>query len=212
MTSTFGRFQFQSKQQKEDLLGLYGMYFEGFKLQSPMPSEIQSPLPQPDFGVATLWKLLEEEEKRTATSTTKSTNPTATRTTSATTTVTTTITAATTTTKCKPNGLRTHCKAIIANNWDNTKALQTIPYFLKETANSWYQSLATRPQTFQQFKTAFLEYFSNNNSINCLANTFTTIKQNNTEAVTTYLGCFHRVLCQIQAINTMYFTEPQIFN
>ncbi|KAG9287689.1 hypothetical protein G9A89_004092 [Geosiphon pyriformis] len=103
-------------------------------------------------------------------------------------------------------------KAIIANNWDDTKALQAIPYFLKETINFWYQSLAARPQTFQQFKTAFLRYFSNNNSINCLANTFTTIKQNNTKAVTIYLGCFHRVLCQIQAIDAMYFTEPQILN
>ncbi|KAG9295959.1 hypothetical protein G9A89_011811 [Geosiphon pyriformis] len=103
-------------------------------------------------------------------------------------------------------------KAIIVNNWDNARALQVILYFLKETANSWYQSLATRPQTFQQFKTAFLGYFSNNNSINCLANTFTTIKQNNTKAVTTYLGHFHRVLHQIQAINAVYFTKPQILN
>ncbi|KAG9288108.1 hypothetical protein G9A89_017703 [Geosiphon pyriformis] len=45
-----------------------------------------------------------------------------------------------------------------------------------------------------EFKTAFLEYFSNNNSINRLANTFTTIKQGKTEAVTTYLGCFHSTL------------------
>ncbi|KAG9300873.1 hypothetical protein G9A89_015329 [Geosiphon pyriformis] len=80
-------------------------------------------------------------------------------------------------------------KAIIANNWDDTRALQMIPYFLKETAN-----------------------FCNNNSINCLANTFTTIKQNNTETVTTYLGRFYRILCQIQAIDAVYFTEPQIFN
>ncbi|KAG9301105.1 hypothetical protein G9A89_012488 [Geosiphon pyriformis] len=157
MTLIFGRFQFQSKQWKEDLLRPYA-----------------------------------------ATSTIKSANPTVTRTTLATTTATTTTTAAITTTKHKPNGLRTYC--------------QTIPYFLKETANSWYQSLAARSQTFQQFKTAFLEYFSNNNSINCLANTFTTIKQNNTEAVTTYLECFHKVLCQIQAINAVYFTEPQILN
>ncbi|KAG9304199.1 hypothetical protein G9A89_019761 [Geosiphon pyriformis] len=103
-------------------------------------------------------------------------------------------------------------KTIIVNNWDDVRALQAIPYFFKETVNSWYQSLADRPQTFQQFKTAFLEYFSNNNSINCLANTFTTIKQNNTEVVTTYLKHFHRVLHQIQAINTVYFTESQILN
>ncbi|KAG9287854.1 hypothetical protein G9A89_017449 [Geosiphon pyriformis] len=54
VTSTFRRFQFQSKQQKEDLLGLYGVYFEGFKSRSPMPSRIQLPIPQPDFGATTL--------------------------------------------------------------------------------------------------------------------------------------------------------------
>ncbi|KAG9305731.1 hypothetical protein G9A89_005129 [Geosiphon pyriformis] len=45
-----------------------------------------------------------------------------------------------------------------------------------------------------------------------LANTFTTIKQGETEAVTTYLGHFHRNLQQIQAIDANYFTVPQIFN
>ncbi|KAG9293372.1 hypothetical protein G9A89_007618 [Geosiphon pyriformis] len=58
----------------------------------------------------------------------------------------------------------------------------------------------------------FLRYFSNNNSINRLVNTFTTIKQGENEAVTTYLGCFHRNLCQIQAINANYFTVAQILN
>ncbi|KAG9290175.1 hypothetical protein G9A89_022151 [Geosiphon pyriformis] len=67
-------------------------------------------------------------------------------------------------------------------------------------------------QTFQKFKVAFLGYFSNNNSINCLANTFTTIKQEETEAVTTYLEHFHRNLCQIQAIQADNFTAPQILN
>ncbi|KAG9294004.1 hypothetical protein G9A89_019342 [Geosiphon pyriformis] len=102
--------------------------------------------------------------------------------------------------------------AITANNWDNNRALQVISYFLQDTANIWYQSLAARPQTFQEFKLEFLKYFSNNNSINCLANIFTTIKQEDTEAVTTYLRCFQQNLCQIQAINTNYFTEPQILN
>ncbi|KAG9295661.1 hypothetical protein G9A89_002979 [Geosiphon pyriformis] len=55
-------------------------------------------------------------------------------------------------------------------------------------------------------------YFSNNNNINHLVNVFTTIKQGETEAVTTYLECFHRNLCQIQAIDTNYFTAPQILN
>ncbi|KAG9284569.1 hypothetical protein G9A89_000652 [Geosiphon pyriformis] len=89
-------------------------------------------------------------------------------------------------------------KAIIANNWDDTKTMQVIPYFLKDMANFWYHK--------------FLRYFSNNNSINHLASTFTTIKQGDTEAVTTYLGCFHINLCQIQAIQDDYFTVPQILN
>ncbi|KAG9290274.1 hypothetical protein G9A89_022250 [Geosiphon pyriformis] len=58
----------------------------------------------------------------------------------------------------------------------------------------------------------FLQYFSNNNSINCLTSIFTTIKQRETEAVTTYLGHFYRNLCQIQAIQADYFTVPQILN
>ncbi|KAG9299992.1 hypothetical protein G9A89_009720 [Geosiphon pyriformis] len=65
---------------------------------------------------------------------------------------------------------------------------------------------------FNAFKQEFLKYFSNNNSINYLVNTFTTIKQENTKAVTMYLGQFHRCLCQIQAINADYFTVAQILN
>ncbi|KAG9307413.1 hypothetical protein G9A89_017242 [Geosiphon pyriformis] len=61
-------------------------------------------------------------------------------------------------------------------------------------------NLVVKSQTFNDFKTRFLRYFSNNNSINCLTNTFTTIKQRDTEAVTTYLEHFHRNLRQIQAI------------
>ncbi|KAG9287506.1 hypothetical protein G9A89_023878 [Geosiphon pyriformis] len=50
------------------------------------------------------------------------------------------------------------------------------------TANLWYQSLANKPQDFNTFKLAFLQYFSNNNSINRLANTFTTVKTGENEA------------------------------
>ncbi|KAG9306325.1 hypothetical protein G9A89_018208 [Geosiphon pyriformis] len=74
------------------------------------------------------------------------------------------------------------------------------------------QSLVNKPQDFNAFKAEFLRYFSNNNSINYLVNTFTTMKQGETEAVTTYLGRFHRNLRQIQAIDDNYFTAPQIFN
>ncbi|KAG9288338.1 hypothetical protein G9A89_021369 [Geosiphon pyriformis] len=103
-------------------------------------------------------------------------------------------------------------KAIAANGWNDTRAMQAIPYFFKDIADSWYQSLVDKLQDFNTFKLEFLRYFSNNNSINRLANTFTTIKQEETEAVTTYLGCFHRNLQQIQAIDANYFTAPQIFN
>ncbi|KAG9291732.1 hypothetical protein G9A89_012017 [Geosiphon pyriformis] len=76
-------------------------------------------------------------------------------------------------------------KAITAKRWNDARAMQTIPYFLKDTTNSY---------------------------INHLVNAFTTMKQGETEAVTTYLGCFYRNLRQIQAINTNYFTAPQILN
>ncbi|KAG9289284.1 hypothetical protein G9A89_007845 [Geosiphon pyriformis] len=103
-------------------------------------------------------------------------------------------------------------KAIIANRWNDACALQAIPYFLQNTANSWYQSLINKPQDFAVFKQEFLQYFNNNNSINHLANTFISIRQGETEAVTTYLGCFHYNLRQIQAIDINYFTVPQILN
>ncbi|KAG9296688.1 hypothetical protein G9A89_009947 [Geosiphon pyriformis] len=44
------------------------------------------------------------------------------------------------------------------------------------------------------------------------SNTFTIIKQRETEAVTTYLGCFYKNLCQIQVIDANYFTVAQILN
>ncbi|KAG9305672.1 hypothetical protein G9A89_022594 [Geosiphon pyriformis] len=103
-------------------------------------------------------------------------------------------------------------KAIAANEWNDAQAMQAIPYFLKDTTDSWYQSLVNKPQDFNAFKAEFLRYFSNNNSINRLVNTFTTIKQGETEAVTTYLECFHQNLRQIQAIDANYFTAPQILN
>ncbi|KAG9299554.1 hypothetical protein G9A89_020725 [Geosiphon pyriformis] len=80
-------------------------------------------------------------------------------------------------------------KTIMANGWNNTRAFQAIFYFLQNTID-----------------------LCNNNSINQLANTFTTIKQEETKAVTTYLECFHRNLRQIQAINANYFTVTQILN
>ncbi|KAG9284457.1 hypothetical protein G9A89_014061 [Geosiphon pyriformis] len=108
--------------------------------------------------------------------------------------------------------LNNMAKAITANNWDNTRAMQVISYFLQDITDAWYQSLAVKPQNFNGFKTEFLWYFSNNNSINKLANTFTTIRQEDTKAVTTYLERFHKNLRQIQAIQADYFTVPHILN
>ncbi|KAG9284540.1 hypothetical protein G9A89_014144 [Geosiphon pyriformis] len=51
------------------------------------------------------------------------------------------------------------------------------------TANLWYQSLINKPQDFNAFKIEFLKYFNNNNSINKLANTFTTIKQGENKSI-----------------------------
>ncbi|KAG9290851.1 hypothetical protein G9A89_011000 [Geosiphon pyriformis] len=62
-------------------------------------------------------------------------------------------------------------KAITANGWNDARAMQAILYFLKDTANSWYQSLINKPQDFDAFKVKFLRYFSNNNTID--ANYFT---------------------------------------
>ncbi|KAG9295121.1 hypothetical protein G9A89_006102 [Geosiphon pyriformis] len=44
-------------------------------------------------------------------------------------------------------------KTITANNWDDTRALQAIPYFLQDTTNSWYQSLINKLVIFDAFKT-----------------------------------------------------------
>ncbi|KAG9299522.1 hypothetical protein G9A89_020693 [Geosiphon pyriformis] len=66
-------------------------------------------------------------------------------------------------------------KAIVANEWNDARAI-----------------LVNKPQDFNAFKIEFLRYFSNNNSINRLANTFTTIKQEENKA--------------IQAIDANYFT------
>ncbi|KAG9286836.1 hypothetical protein G9A89_012386 [Geosiphon pyriformis] len=57
-------------------------------------------------------------------------------------------------------------------------------------ADSWYHK--------------FLRYFCDNNSINCLASIFTTIKQGDTEVVITYLGHFYRNLSILQQVCSMH--------
>ncbi|KAG9288379.1 hypothetical protein G9A89_021410 [Geosiphon pyriformis] len=214
-----------------NLLGPYGKYFEKFKSRSPIPSGIRSLLPQLNFGTTTPWKLSEEEEEKSEDQEFTYQNP-----------ITENPEVETLNLQAQQNlnlknseiktlnhqrqnnpnfelinqqnlsPINNVTKAITANNWDDTRTMQVIPYFLKNTADSWYHSLAQKSQNFNAFKLEFLRYFSNNNSINHLASTFTTIKQGDTEAVTTYLECFHRNLCQIQAIQDDYFTAPQILN
>ncbi|KAG9302877.1 hypothetical protein G9A89_022293 [Geosiphon pyriformis] len=225
---------------KTELLGPYGEYFERFNLQSSISLGLRSPLPSPDFGISDLWEATESEKEEEESENQEFTyqhpitenpeqplqlplqqpgqqqllqQP-----------------------PQPPNldpmvytpiakldnfmgeeddaqvWLNDVEKAISANGWNDARAIQAIPYFFKDTANSWYQSLVNKPQDFNAFKVEFLRYFSNNNSINRLVNAFTTIKQEETEAVTTYLGCFYQNLCQIQAIDANYFTASQILN
>ncbi|KAG9292627.1 hypothetical protein G9A89_006999 [Geosiphon pyriformis] len=81
----------------------------------------------------------------------------------------------------------------------NQRATQTLPFFLKGTANLWYQSLKTKPTSFVKFKNALLEYFSNPN-------------QGTGKTVTQYLARFNQICCQIKVIEQKYYTNPQVLN
>ncbi|KAG9289364.1 hypothetical protein G9A89_007925 [Geosiphon pyriformis] len=206
-TSIFECFPFQRP---------YGDYFEGFKLRLPMPSGFQSLPLQPDFKTAIIiinpppaspinkrqqqtlqppqlpQQPLPQPQQQLQQSNLYSM-------------------AYTPIAKLeKFTGKEDNTQVWLNNN--DVRAMQAISYFLQDTTNSWYQSLVNKPQDFNTFKIEFLRYFSNNNSINRLANTFTIIKQGENEAVTTYLECFHRNLHQIQAIDPNYFTVAQILN
>ncbi|KAG9295352.1 hypothetical protein G9A89_013381 [Geosiphon pyriformis] len=108
--------------------------------------------------------------------------------------------------------LREAQKAIQANNWNNQRAIQTLPFFLKGTADLWYQSLETKPTSFAEFKNALLEYFSDPNAIIQLQNEFNTIKQNTGKTVTQYLARFNQIRRQIEVIEQGYYTDPQVLN
>ncbi|KAG9302122.1 hypothetical protein G9A89_020556 [Geosiphon pyriformis] len=82
----------------------------------------------------------------------------------------------------------------------------------ESTADSWYQSLETKPTSFAEFKNALLEYFSDPNAVIQLQNEFNTIKQNTGETVTQYLARFNRIRHQIEAIEQGYYTDPQVLN
>ncbi|KAG9302397.1 hypothetical protein G9A89_011447 [Geosiphon pyriformis] len=56
-------------------------------------------------------------------------------------------------------------KAEDANRWNAAKMLRTIPYFLKRTAGKWFENLTTPFNDWTAFKTAFLEQFTDNNTL-----------------------------------------------
>ncbi|KAG9300170.1 hypothetical protein G9A89_010580 [Geosiphon pyriformis] len=248
-TSAFGRFPFQNRQRKTELLGPYGEYFEKFNSRSSTPLGLRSPPSSPDFGIFDPWEAAESEKKEEESEDQKFTyqhpitenpkqqleNPEI----------------KTLNIRIPPNQrnqkpelinqqnlpsiiqslqlpsqqpgqqqlfqqplqppnldpmtyvpiakldnftgeeddaqiwLNDIEKTIAANGWNDARAMQAISYFLKDTANLWYQSLINKPQDFNAFKVEFLRYFSNNNSINRLVNAFTTIKQRETEAIQT---------------------------
>ncbi|KAG9296680.1 hypothetical protein G9A89_009939 [Geosiphon pyriformis] len=84
--------------------------------------------------------------------------------------------------------LREAQKAIQANNWNDQRAIQTLPFFLKGTADF------------------------DPNAVIQLQNKFNTIKQNTGETVTQYLARFNRIRCQIEAIEQGYYTDSQVLN
>ncbi|KAG9288459.1 hypothetical protein G9A89_015665 [Geosiphon pyriformis] len=64
-----------------------------------------------------------------------------------------------------------------ANGWNAVRMLRTISYFLKGTAEEWFENLATPFNDWNAFKTAFLEQFTYNNTSITLQNQFRNIKQ-----------------------------------
>ncbi|KAG9286377.1 hypothetical protein G9A89_014543 [Geosiphon pyriformis] len=194
-----------------DLLEPYGVYFEEFKSQLPMPSGLQSLSPQPDFGTMKFTyqnpipknpeqhlnlKNLEIETLNFQTpQNLNNTNP-------------------------KTINQQNLSPQLLQPPQQPQQPLQQSQQQLQQpnldlmiyTPIAKLEKFTDKEGNAQEFKIAFLGYFSNNNSINCLANTFTTIKQGETETVITYLECFHKNLCQIQAIQADYFTASQILN
>ncbi|KAG9307247.1 hypothetical protein G9A89_017075 [Geosiphon pyriformis] len=93
------------------------------------------------------------------------------------------------------------------------RILRTIPYFLKGTAEEWFENLATPFNDWNAFKAAFLEQFTNNNTSITLRNWFHNIKQESSESVMTYIGKFNKLLRQIRQLKTNdYYFDAQILD
>ncbi|KAG9293870.1 hypothetical protein G9A89_019208 [Geosiphon pyriformis] len=91
--------------------------------------------------------------------------------------------------------------------------LRTIPYFLKGTAEEWFENLAALFNDWDAFKAAFLEQFTDNNTSITLRNWFHNIKQESSESVITYLGKFNKLLRRICQLKTNdYYSNTQILD
>ncbi|KAG9288710.1 hypothetical protein G9A89_004329 [Geosiphon pyriformis] len=104
-------------------------------------------------------------------------------------------------------------KAGDANGWNATRMLRTIPYFLKGTAEKWFETLAAPFNDWNAFKAAFLEQFTDNNTSITLCNCFRNIKQEPSESVITYIGKFNKLLrwiCQLETND--YYSDAQILD
>ncbi|KAG9294134.1 hypothetical protein G9A89_021493 [Geosiphon pyriformis] len=97
-------------------------------------------------------------------------------------------------------------KAGDANRWNIARMLRTIPYFLKETAEEWFENLATPFNDWNAFKAAFLEQFTDNN-------TSITLRNQPSESVMTYIGKFNKLLRRIHQLETNdYYSNAQILD
>ncbi|KAG9302446.1 hypothetical protein G9A89_006410 [Geosiphon pyriformis] len=104
-------------------------------------------------------------------------------------------------------------KAGDANRWNAAKMLRTILYFLKGTAEEWFENLAAPFNDWNTFKAAFLEQFTNNNTSIILHNHFQNIKQKPSESIMTYIGKFNKLLRQICQLETNnYYSDAQILD
>ncbi|KAG9307409.1 hypothetical protein G9A89_017238 [Geosiphon pyriformis] len=72
----------------------------------------------------------------------------------------------------------------------------------EDNAQTWINDITKKPQNFNAFKIEFLRYFNDNNSINRLASTFTTLKQRDTEAF--IRGLRSSIL---QQVHSMYLVD-----
>ncbi|KAG9298074.1 hypothetical protein G9A89_018157 [Geosiphon pyriformis] len=104
-------------------------------------------------------------------------------------------------------------KAGDANGWNAARMLRTIPYFLKGTAEEWFENLAVPFNDWNTFKAAFLEQFTNNNTSITFRNHFQNIKQEPSESIMTYIGKFNKFLRWIRQLETNdYYSDAQILD